>query len=89
MRFSKTYFRRVSNHDCSLLAAQLVPEFIQGAAQAEAVAAAALGLLRNQDGAGDRVLDGYRRLSDLLGGPGAAGKAAAIVLKLMHSRQLG
>jgi lipid A disaccharide synthetase len=60
---------------------QLVPEFIQEAASAEAVAAAALRLLRNEGDAREKVLLGYQRLNARLGGPGAAAKAAAIILQ--------
>ncbi|GAQ85990.1 lipid-A-disaccharide synthase [Klebsormidium nitens] len=71
-----------------ILEEPLVPEFIQDAARPEDVAAAALGLLRNQRGARDTVLDGYRRLSALLGGPGAAGRAAATILTMMTERKI-
>jgi hypothetical protein len=65
---------------------QLVPEFIQEAASAEAVAAAALRLLWNEGDARDKVLLGYQRLNARLGGPGAAGKAAAIILQTISPR---
>ena len=60
---------------------QLVPEFVQEAADADAIATAALRLLAHQSNS-ERVvmLQGYERLKALLGKEGASKEAALHVL---------
>ena len=64
--------------------APLFPEFIQGAATARNVAGAALDLLAEPG----RRADVKKRLAEVvasLGGPGAARRAAAAILRLMSN----
>ena len=60
---------------------QLVPEFVQEAADADAIATAALRLLADHpDSERAVMLRGYERLKAMLGKPGASKEAALHVL---------
>jgi len=70
----------------NLLAGELIyPEFIQGRATAGNLAAAALELLANP-ARREGIRTKLDLLMDSLGGPGAARRAAAAILKLMNGR---
>jgi len=65
---------------------KVVPEFLQGAAEPERLARAALQILRNPKGAGTMAIR-IREVAKKLGGPGAAARAAEEVEDAIRTRQ--
>ena len=63
----------------------LYPEFIQGRATAGNIAEAALALLGNP-ARRDEIRAKLARIMQSLGGPGAARRAAAAIVRLMGTR---
>ncbi len=64
-------------------ASAIVPEFLQHAARPEAISATALALLDPSAPARAEQLAGYARLRELLGGEGAADRAAEAILAML------
>ena len=62
---------------------ELFPEFIQSAANADNLAEAGLRLLRNK-AERTRILDGLDRVANRLGQPGAAPRAAQVILSTLE-----
>ncbi|MDA0324568.1 MAG: lipid-A-disaccharide synthase [Verrucomicrobia bacterium] len=65
---------------------KVVPEFLQGAAEPERLARAALQILRNPKGA-EVMADRIRKVAKKLGGPGAASRAAREVEDAIRARR--
>ena len=65
---------------------KVVPEFLQGAAEPERLAKAALQILRNPKGA-EAMAGRIRDVAKKLGGPGAAARAATEVEEVLRTRQ--
>lgn len=65
---------------------KVVPEFLQGAAEPERLARAALQILRNPKGA-ETMSTRIREVAKKLGGPGAAARAAEEVEDAIRTRQ--
>ena len=63
-----------------ILGEEAFPELIQDEATGEAIAARALAWLTDSDALAD-VQERLRRLADIVGGPGAPGRAAHIILR--------